>query len=33
MGVVEQDMTPSEFAVLQLRVMKLYYELRKSVFI
>ena len=27
MGVVEQDMTLSEFAVLQLHVMKFYYVL------
>ena len=34
MGVVEQDiMTLSEFAVLQLHVMKLYYVLMKSTFI
>ena len=30
MGVVEQDMTLNEFAVLQLYVMKQYYVLMKS---
>ena len=33
MSVVEQGMTPNEFAVLQLHVIKLYYVLRKSTFI
>ena len=33
MGVVEQDLTLNEFAVLQLLVMKLYYVLMKSTFI
>ena len=33
MGVVEQDMTPNESAVLQLHVMKLFYVLIKSMFI
>ena len=33
MGAVEQDMTLSEFAVLQSHVMKLYHVLMKSTFI